>query len=471
LEEMGMLGNQNEEDEILRRESSVVSAVCIDKDTTNNLIWRGDKRSSFLLVYYDPGHSKKNLVKSTIKICGSGQEMERYPYRIGNRFMGLIKQAEGVHRGNVTAMRSWFNDRWAFTMNHYTLTPCPAGCPCAFAGKPVDEKIKSKKHFFDLSKPKHKEKYDQIKVLVEAIGARVEEYIHGYSTCIGESAHRWRAVWTSKDIDYYASYEGRCHLTVAWSYLGPRTLLRVYEAAGLHIAETMEVGVEKLHSKWLQEKKRKKSEAYRRRKANLKEQHRLAREEARLLSAKKNHLYNKEHLFDFTEGKETKTNSNQTRLTPKARGDLWSSWNNEQKKGFWLCRDCGFAYANSYTQARHKAGCSAVPLDSDVEVEDDSDSDHKVGDKPTDESKHDIATLTNAGEPTRATSNPVPARKGRSKRTRKPSNPVPTPPEQPPLPLLQLNAATPIQNQMQSQMYQLLQFQMLQQLLTASAHP
>ena len=82
------------------------------------------------MVYYDPGHVKKNLVKQLKKLCKTAKGYASLPERLGTHFMHLVKQAEKAHPDHKPVMRAWFLERWAHTMQHYCCGPCASGCTC-----------------------------------------------------------------------------------------------------------------------------------------------------------------------------------------------------------------------------------------------------------------------------------------------------------------------------------------------------
>jgi hypothetical protein len=373
LDEEGLLGdasgNTELDDDVNCRESSTVIGICIDKDTTNNQIWRDDKRSKYLLIYYDPGHSKKNFQKSLEGIVGSAAGVKGLPARIAGRFMNLIKQAELLYPGNTDAMKTWFNDRWAYTMDHISDEACVSGCPCVYAGKSKQEKGASQKYWLPKN---HKNRagvnyYDKIQELVLKIGQRSDEYIHGYNTCFGESLHRQRTVWTNKDIEYWSTFEGRCYLTVCWNHLGPSTSLRLYEAAGMKISDTMRAGVQEQQREWENRAARRATEEAQKRKATNKQERRSARAEAAKISKKKNHIYNQQHTFDFSEtapvgseeGKSGKK-SGPGSVSQARRKEIMLSGTDEEKNCFWQCGDCQKVYCKKNGKSgleAHKLKC------------------------------------------------------------------------------------------------------------------
>jgi hypothetical protein len=67
--------------------------------------------------------------------------------------------------------------------------------------------------------------------------AKSSEFIHAFSTCLAESAHGWRIRWANKDIDYWATFRGRCFLTVLWHYLGPKAIIAVFDELKMELEQ------------------------------------------------------------------------------------------------------------------------------------------------------------------------------------------------------------------------------------------
>jgi hypothetical protein len=91
---------------------------------------------------------------------------------------------------------------------HYAGRCVPnGGCP-AKHGSPNDDS----KKWLDDEHPVDDEKIDELLQLIERMKADVSMYIHGYHTCAVECAHSERTVHTSKRIEYWTNWEGKCRL-------------------------------------------------------------------------------------------------------------------------------------------------------------------------------------------------------------------------------------------------------------------
>ena len=120
-------GNLEADPEVRTR---FIKGIVMDKDTKNSLVWRMDPRTSVVSVYFDPGHVKKNLVKQLKKICKMARGYISLPERLGTHFMHLVKEAERACPDSMSAMRAWFLERWAHTMEHNCCGPGAKGCEC-----------------------------------------------------------------------------------------------------------------------------------------------------------------------------------------------------------------------------------------------------------------------------------------------------------------------------------------------------
>ena len=68
------------------------------------------------------------------------------------------------------------------------------------------------KKWLDAEHPTDKVKVTVLQQLTGRMKADVGLYIHGYNTCAVECAHRERTLLTSKRIEYWTNWEGKCRL-------------------------------------------------------------------------------------------------------------------------------------------------------------------------------------------------------------------------------------------------------------------
>jgi hypothetical protein len=68
------------------------------------------------------------------------------------------------------------------------------------------------KKWLDDEDPQDKVKITALALLVDRMKADVSLYMHGYNTCAVECAHGERTVHTSKRVEYWSSWEGKCRL-------------------------------------------------------------------------------------------------------------------------------------------------------------------------------------------------------------------------------------------------------------------
>ena len=80
-------------------------------------------------------------------------------------------------------------------------------CPAAHTPS-----VDSSKKWLDAEHVADKAKIVALQQLIVRMKADVALYIHGYNTCAVECAHGERTALTSKRIEYWASWEGKCRL-------------------------------------------------------------------------------------------------------------------------------------------------------------------------------------------------------------------------------------------------------------------
>ena len=68
------------------------------------------------------------------------------------------------------------------------------------------------KKWLDGEHPADKAKIAALLLLIGRMKADVGLYIHGYNTCAVECAHGERTALTSKRIEYWTNWEGKCRL-------------------------------------------------------------------------------------------------------------------------------------------------------------------------------------------------------------------------------------------------------------------
>jgi hypothetical protein len=93
---------------------------------------------------------------------------------------------------------------------HYTgrcLSAVDQHCPAQHTPA-----VDGKKKWLDGERPEDKDRITALLELVGRMKADVSLYIHGYNTCAVECAHGERTVLTSKRIEYWTNWEGKCRL-------------------------------------------------------------------------------------------------------------------------------------------------------------------------------------------------------------------------------------------------------------------
>jgi len=103
------------------------------------------------------------------------------------------------------------------------------------------------KHYLHDLNPIDQLKIEQLEELIDKIKGDVNHFIHGYNTCSVERAHSERTVYTSKRIEYWRSWEGRCKLVqLIHNYGVSDTVLYVLNVIGWNIDEILLAEIKKI---------------------------------------------------------------------------------------------------------------------------------------------------------------------------------------------------------------------------------
>ena len=124
--------------------------------------------------------------------------------------MTIIKRCEkevpGSWADKQLQARMWL----AHFVPHYSRRCLPeAEDRCPASHNTADAATKK---WLDGEHPQDKVKIVALALLLDRMKADVTLYIHGYNTCAVECAHGERTVHTSKRVEYWSSWEGRCRL-------------------------------------------------------------------------------------------------------------------------------------------------------------------------------------------------------------------------------------------------------------------
>lgn len=122
--------------------------------------------------------------------------------------MTIIKRCEKEVQGTWIDKQCQASTWLDHFIPHFARRCLPdGGCP-AKHGSPDDDS----KRWLDDEHPEDEKKINGLRVLIERMKADVSLYIHGYHTCAVECAHNERTVHTSKRIEYWTNWEGKCRL-------------------------------------------------------------------------------------------------------------------------------------------------------------------------------------------------------------------------------------------------------------------
>jgi hypothetical protein len=123
-----------------------METLALDGDSAlpNLLASREDARH--LLRAGDPGHLKKNFIRSLKKLFGQKKAFEGMAERFGRFYMWSAKKAIALFPGDYRdlhvreARRAEFQRRFGHCLDHYTNKECLPTCPCHEAGAAPEER-------------------------------------------------------------------------------------------------------------------------------------------------------------------------------------------------------------------------------------------------------------------------------------------------------------------------------------------
>ena len=127
--------------------------------------------------------------------------------------MTVIKRCEKEVLGSWADKQQQAKKWLAHFVPHYSRRCLPDAedrCPASHSA--VDD---DGKRWLDSGHAADVGRIAQLEQLVERMRADVTLYVHGYNTCAVECAHGERTVHTSKRVEYWSSWEGRCQAGAA----------------------------------------------------------------------------------------------------------------------------------------------------------------------------------------------------------------------------------------------------------------
>ena len=247
---------------------ALASDIVMDKDSSaTRTVTDMIDICSHLTVRYDPGHIKKSLVGQLLKLFGEQTRYTCLAHRIGTWFMRMVKQSEKKCPNDIPKMQAEFKRQWAFTISHYSETPCETDCPCFFMsdesvaadmgadkgiffgletklkksgsvsvsvlgsvegddagmslGSDDDEKNedgvinpnppsrkskdKTGRVYLDSNLPEGKKMLASLRIIVDHVNDSIENFLHGFNTTYCEAMHNKRTRWTNKrkHVDHF----------------------------------------------------------------------------------------------------------------------------------------------------------------------------------------------------------------------------------------------------------------------------
>jgi hypothetical protein len=136
----------------------------------------------------------------------------------GDWFMVMIKRCEKEVQGSWTEKQQQAKEWLNYFVPHYCNRCQPHdGCPAKHTAviQQSTRRLRSGevgKRWLDEAHPEDKTKIVALTSLVEKMQVDVHLYVHGYHTCCVERANSERTAYTSKRVELYRNWRGKCKL-------------------------------------------------------------------------------------------------------------------------------------------------------------------------------------------------------------------------------------------------------------------
>jgi hypothetical protein len=132
--------------------------------------------------------------------------------------MVMVKRCEKEVQGSWTEKQQQAKKWLSYFVPHY-CNHCQPGDGCPAKHTPVAQRPTRRlrsgevgKRFLDETNPVDKSKIVALTSLMERMQEDVHLYVHGYQTCSVERANSERTAYTSKRVELYRNWRGKCKL-------------------------------------------------------------------------------------------------------------------------------------------------------------------------------------------------------------------------------------------------------------------
>jgi hypothetical protein len=264
-------------------------------------------------MFLDPGHKKKNVLKTLKGILGNKTKFNKLAGRMSSFFLRCIKEACMAYPDDTERARLHFLWLFSFWVPHYTKGECEADCPCHHAhmgdvdaetagekGNSGDAGATARNKRACLDPTTDALEIAELEKFHANLASEVQEYVSGYGTTHLESHNAASKALAPKRIHYYKSWGARTLVAAIKSHIGDGILVRLCEKLHIPIQEPalQEIGTMVDHAK--NEADHKATKAYKKMKAKGRKISRGVRELEVLWSAKHgNDGYDGEKVIDY----------------------------------------------------------------------------------------------------------------------------------------------------------------------------
>jgi hypothetical protein len=194
------------------------------------------------------------------------------------------KEVEGSWTDKQTQAVQWL-DRF---IPHYRGLCIPGdGCPAKHSAPNQEPRAGGdEKRFIDGKDPQDEAKVAALEELIEKMKADVAMFVHGHHTCWVESSHNERAVYTSKRVEMWRNWKGKCRLVQLFHNHGvERTAEMVRQQLGWQVTEEVREQWRKVDRDKAKHREIKAGPSYNRRQRELELERQARKVEARAAAA------------------------------------------------------------------------------------------------------------------------------------------------------------------------------------------
>ena len=220
-----------------------------DDDSSTTKRFNEREFCKHIQMFLDPGHKKKNVLKTLKSILGEGKRLKKLAGRMSSFFLRCIKEACIAFPDDQEKARLHFLWLFSFWVPHYTEGPCEVDCPCHHidADKPDDEEksdimidANSNKKRASLNPSGDARVIEDLTKLHATLATDVERFVSGYSTTHLEGFNACAKAIAPKRIHYYKSWGPRTLVAAIRAHIGDDIMVELCNKLQIPITEAVE---------------------------------------------------------------------------------------------------------------------------------------------------------------------------------------------------------------------------------------